>query len=111
MGASDYVTTYMLVTRFCRLLEVKLSLIFSSVIISIFRELYGVFQTIITDNLANMRMDADKWRFSRSESRSKPSFLIVLVFNIIQFWDKGISGNLFNVLHMEGIVKNHKSYP
>ena len=46
-GASDNVTTYMLVTRFCRQLQAELALNFRSVSMSIFRELYGVFRRLL----------------------------------------------------------------
>ena len=36
--------------------------------------------------------------------------LSLLVVNIFSFWDDGISGNIFDVLHVEDIVKNLISY-
>ena len=58
------------------------------------------------DNGANMHMFADKWMFTRYEPRLESSFVIAAGGQRLRILGQGDIGNLFDVLHVEGIVKN-----
>ena len=58
------------------------------------------------DNGANWHMFADKWMFTRYEARLEPSFVIAAGGQRLLILEQGDIGNLLDVLHVEGIVKN-----
>ena len=64
------------------------------------------FKTIIMDNGANRHMFSDKWMFTRYEASSESSFVIAAGGQRLLILGQGDIGNLFDVLHVEGIVKN-----
>jgi len=64
------------------------------------------FKTIIMDNGANRHMFSDKWMFTRYETSSESSFVIAAGGQRLLILGQGDIGNLFDVLHVEGIVKN-----
>ena len=64
------------------------------------------FKTIIMDNGANRHMFSDEWMFTRYEPSSESSFVIAAGGQRLLILGQGDIGNLIDVLHVEGIVKN-----
>jgi hypothetical protein len=58
------------------------------------------------DNGANMHMFSDRWMFHNYVSYNNPSYVVAAGGQQLLILGKGNVGNLTEVLHVEGIVKN-----